>query len=215
MSTWPQTSHLRTDYGIEVEKLAAVTAQVLSELEMLAEMTDELLRDDVATAWAVSLIWNGFESINDMPGSARPGAPVEGTQAQHMDGTARIALGIKHGIEATLSEAMPFTDDLLIASALCHDLGKPVEYSAANRARWSKDRLLYGKPSVRHPAYGAHVALSVGLPEEVVHVAAAHAVEGNYVERSLLAHIVQYADDAYWFTIENWRGWTNSGLRHQ
>ncbi|ROR97750.1 HD domain-containing protein [Salana multivorans] len=200
-------------YGVEDAHLEKVKANVRDELEMLRSIGDEGLREHVVLAWAVALCWNGFEAINDMPGSARPGAPEKGTQAQHMDGTARIAVGIKGAIEETLSDRMPFDDDMLIASALCHDLGKPVEYSVANRERWAKNRVLYGRPSVRHPAYGAHVALTVGLPEEVMHVAAAHAVEGNYVQRSLLAHIVQYADDAYWFTIENWDGWVDSGLR--
>lgn len=200
-------------YGIDEVQLEKAKANVRHELEMLQEMKDEALREHVVLAWAVALCWNGFEAINDMAGSARPGAPEKGTQAQHMDGTARIALGIRAGIERTLGDTMPFDDDMLIASALCHDLGKPVEYSVANRERWAKNRVLYGRPSVRHPAYGAHVALTVGLPEEIVHVAAAHAVEGNYVQRSLLAHIVQYADDAYWFTIENWDGWVDSGLR--
>jgi len=59
----------------------------------------------------------------------------------------------------------------------------------------------------RHPVYGVHVALLVGLPENIAHIAGAHSMEGENLERSLVAQIV--------FTMPitlSWRCWPKRGL---
>ena len=102
----------------------------------------------------------------------------------------------------TVVGALDVDRDLLLAAALCHDLGKPFEFSPENRARWSGDPARWGEPSLRHPVYGTYVALTAGLPEEVAHVCAAHSMEGDNVKRSLIATIVHFADYAYWDILE-------------
>jgi 23S rRNA maturation-related 3'-5' exoribonuclease YhaM len=88
--------------------------------------------------------------------------------------------------------------DELIAGGLCHDLGKPYEYSPANRARWDGAPRAFGRPSIRHPVYGVHVALTAGLPEEIAHIVGGHSAEGENIARSLAATIVHHADHAFW-----------------
>ena len=88
--------------------------------------------------------------------------------------------------------------DILLACGLCHDLGKPFEFSPSNQARWKQNPSASGFPALRHPVYGAHIALSAGLPEAVCHAAAAHSGEGELVLRSLENTIVHHADHAYW-----------------
>ena len=55
-----------------------------------------------------------------------------------------------------------------------------------------------GLPAIRHPAFGVHVCLTVGLPEKVAHCAAAHSGEGELLVRSLENTIVHHADYAFW-----------------
>jgi putative nucleotidyltransferase with HDIG domain len=92
--------------------------------------------------------------------------------------------------------------DLLWACGLCHDLGKPFEFSPKNQARWKKDVGAVGFPSIRHSVYGVHVALTVGLPEAVAHTAGAHSGEGELIQRSLENTLVHFADHAYWKVME-------------
>jgi len=92
--------------------------------------------------------------------------------------------------------------DLLWACGLCHDLGKPFEFSPRNQERWRKNVPAAGYPSVRHSVYGVHVALTVGLPEAVAHTAGAHSAEGQFIKRSLENTLVHFADDAYWRVME-------------
>ncbi len=48
--------------------------------------------------------------------------------------------------------------------------------SAPATSRWQANLGAAGFLAVRHPAYGAHLTLSVGLPEAIVHIAAAHSM---------------------------------------
>lgn len=180
---------------------------VLVSLPLVNEIADEGLRAKVVEAWALSLTLNDYERIEQIPGSGMPEAPVKGDQTHHLLGVGYIALGIKDALERVFGTPLGIERDLLIAAALCHDVGKPFEYNPANRARWSADPRVSGEPSIRHPAYGVFIAMTVGLPEEVVHVCGYHSPEGRFVERSLAGTIVHHADDAYWFILEKAENW--------
>ncbi len=172
---------------------------VRRSLPELADIADETLRNQVVEAWAFALSETEFTSIEQIRGSGNPDTPAmkQGTQAEHLRGVARIALAMADALEQVMGP-LGIDRDLLCAAALCHDLGKPFEFSPANQARWRADPAKVGFPSVRHPVYGVHVALSVGLPEAVVHTAGAHSMEGENVERSLENTIVNLADHAFW-----------------
>ena len=92
--------------------------------------------------------------------------------------------------------------DILVAAALCHDVGKPWEFDPENQARWTAQRARTGRPSIRHPGYGVHICLTVGLPEEVAHVAGGHSAEGELIQRSLTNQIVHQADYAFWGVLQ-------------
>jgi putative nucleotidyltransferase with HDIG domain len=187
---------------VDLETLRAGVRQSLPEI---TEIGDPVLREKVVEAWAVALSETEFERIEDMPGTGGPGAPglKRGSQVDHIRGTARMALGMLDGLERVVGP-LGVKRDILLAAALCHDVGKPYEYSPRNRARWESDPGAAGLPAIRHPVYGVHIALTVGLPEDVVHTAGAHSTagEGELVTRSLVSTIVQYADHAFWKIVE-------------
>ena len=87
--------------------------------------------------------------------------------------------------------------DILIAGALCHDVGKPWEFDPENQARWKRSPGAAGvAPPYGIRRTGVHVCLSVGLPEAVAHIAGGHSGEGELVVRSLENTIVNAADYA-------------------
>lgn len=176
---------------------------IQNSLPELEKIQKEDLRNKVIEAWALSLSKSEFESIDDIPGSALPNTPAlkQGTQSDHLRGVGYIAQGIVDSLEKVHGN-LDIDPDLLWACALCHDVGKPYEYDQNNRKRWQSDISKVGLPAVRHPAYGVYVALTVGLPEEVVHVVSAHSGEGELLERSLLNLVVHFADYAYWDILE-------------
>ena len=174
-------------------------AKVREELPEIREISDAELRDKVVEAWATALADSPFGAISEIRPSGNPDTPPlkTGTQADHLRGVARLAARMADEL-MSMFPALSVNRDILIAGALCHDVGKPWEFSPENQARWRDSPSACGRPSIRHPVYGVHVCLSVGLPEGVAHIAGAHSAEGERIVRSLENTIVHHADHAFW-----------------
>ncbi len=177
---------------------------VIQALPEAKQIKNQEIREKVYDAWAVSLATSGYKKIEDIPASGNPGTPVmkTGTQADHLRSVARLSAAIAKELADTFPQFNVDMDEV-IAGGLCHDLGKPFEFDAANQERWKSDPRVTGWPSIRHPVYGVHIALSVGLPEKIAHIAGAHSMEGENVKRSLVGTIVNHADYAYWRILES------------
>ncbi|MDO4267926.1 MAG: HDIG domain-containing protein [Eubacteriales bacterium] len=178
-----------------------VIQNVRQTLPILSQMKDEALREQVVNAWAYSLQINGYSKIEEMPGSGMPEAAAIGDQSHHIRVVAQNALSLYDNLCEVYETDLGISRDMLIACAVCHDIGKPYEYNPQNRARWSQNVHQTGMPNVRHPAYGVYIAITMGLPEEIVHVCACHSPEGRFVHRSVYATLVHYADDGSWFSL--------------
>ena len=173
--------------------------RVRKELPEIDEIGDTTLATKVVEAWALALSRSSFEAIADIPASGNPDTPPlkTGTQTDHIRGVTRLAIAIADELGQQFQQ-LPIDRDLVIAAALCHDVGKPWEFDPKNQIRWSNNRIRTGLPSIRHPGYGVHICLTVGLPEEIAHVAGGHSGEGELVQRSLTNMIVHQADYAFW-----------------
>jgi putative nucleotidyltransferase with HDIG domain len=183
--------------------LAALRQGVRESLPEIAEIRDTELREKVVEAWALALSQTEFQRIEEIRPSGNPKSPPmkRGTQADHLRGVTRMAVAIAEQLEQVVGP-LGVDRDLLLACALCHDVGKPFEFSPRNQARWEGNVAAVGYPSIRHSVYGVHLALTVGLPEAVAHTAGAHSGEGELISRSLENTIVNQADHAYWRILE-------------
>lgn len=179
-----------------MEELRESVRRSLPEVE---EIKNQDIRSKVVEAWAFALSKSEFASIEEIPPSGRPGGPPlkAGTQADHIRAVACMAQGLADGIERMHGD-VGIDRDLLWACALCHDVGKPFEFSSSNQERWKNKPAASGYPAIRHSVYGVYVTLTVGLPEAVAHTAGAHSAEGETVQRSLENTLIHYADEAYW-----------------
>jgi putative nucleotidyltransferase with HDIG domain len=177
----------------------ALRAKVREELPEVEAIADSALREKVVEAWALALAGSSFGAISEIRPSGNPDTPPlkRGTQTDHIRGVARLAIKLADELTEMFPE-LNVDRDLLIAGALCHDVGKPWEFDPANQARWKSAPRSAGWPSIRHPGYGVHICLTVGLPEEVAHIAGGHSGEGELITRSLENTIVHHADYAFW-----------------
>jgi HD superfamily phosphodiesterase len=82
-------------------------------------------------------------------------------------------------------------NDLLVAGALLHDVGKLVEYEKAPDGKTIKSQL--GK-DLRHPFSGTVIALRNGCCSAIGHIIANHAHEGDGTLRSPEGVLVNKAD---------------------
>ena len=180
-----------------------IRQNVIRSLPELNEIQAESLRDQVIEAWTYSLSHSSFKSIDEIRPSGNPDTPglKSGTQTDHIRGVTQLPIAIGDTLSRQFPD-LPIDRDMLVACALCHDVGKPYEFDPKNQERWKSDRTSSGFPAIRHTQYGTHVCLTIGLPEEICHAAGCHSGEGELVKRSLHVTIVHHADYVFWGSIE-------------
>ncbi|MFW5832469.1 MAG: HD domain-containing protein [Pseudomonadota bacterium] len=189
--------------GKRIEITDAMRAAVREELPELAWIADDGLRAGVTDAWAAALASSSFARLSEMkPSGNYDSRPLRhGSQADHIRSVTRMALKIAEEMDQLMPD-FRYDRDLLIAGCLCHDIGKVWEFDPANVERWKAAPRRAGMPSIRHPAYGVHICLTMGLPEAVAHMAGAHSGEGELLVRSLENTILHWADYTFWRVLE-------------
>ena len=112
------------------------------------------------------------------------------TFMEHKRCVVHIARRGAEAMQDFMGSSLAIDLDTVIAGAILADVGKLLEYEReAGEVRQSaRGRAL------RHPFTGVALALECGVPDAVCHIVAAHAGEGELVERSTEAIIVHHAD---------------------
>ena len=93
-------------------------------------------------------------------------------------------------MKAAYSDTIAINMDHLVAGGLLHDIGKLLEYENQG------DRTVKSRRGelLRHPFTGAALSFKHGLPDEITHIIALHAREGEGAKRSVEAIILTHAD---------------------
>jgi len=117
--------------------------------------------------------------------------PCPASYVEHVRAVTLTAVRAAEVFQQVYGERLPVRMDLLVAGALLHDVGKLLEYE--NRAD-GMTVTTYGGRLLRHPISGMELAARCGLPIEVLHIIAAHADEGDKVNRITEATLVNHAD---------------------
>lgn len=197
------TSRGVTLSGRTIEISKERQTRLLEELPEIEWIGDAGLRDRVIDAWVAALEFSGVERIGDLrPSGNFDTTPLKhGTQADHLRSVCRLAVKTAEEMSALFPD-FKYNRDILVAGALCHDIGKVWEFHPGNIARWKSDPFATGLPSVRHPGYGVFLCLSAGLPEEIAHIAGGHSAEGELIVRSLENTIIHWADVTFWKVAE-------------
>src|SRR4030095_2882806 len=123
----------------------------------VAQISDAALQEKAVEAWAFALAHSSFKSIRDIPPAGNPetNEAKRREQTDHLRGVTRLANGIAREMGAAYPE-LAIDMDVIVAGGLLHDVGKAWEFDPANRKRWKASQKQSGRPSIRHPAYGAH-----------------------------------------------------------
>ena len=167
---------------------------VFPELEWIS---DASLRNRVADVWNEAVERGGWsdDEIEGIPFTLLVAAGGV-TLIQHT----RLVTNLSRSIAEQMKGLGGFDidDDILIAGALLHDVGKMLEYGKeGGEVRVSRSGKL-----LRHPLSGMGLAAKGGLPEEVCHIIAVHSREGEGSYRSPEAVILHHADFIAFETIK-------------
>ena len=117
-----------------------------------------------------------------------PNCPT--TFMEHKRCVVHIARRSAEAMIAHMGRALKIDLDAVIAGAILADVGKLLEYEVVD----GKARQSARGEALRHPFTGVALAMQCGVPDQVCHIIAAHAAEGNLVRRSTEALIVHHAD---------------------
>ena len=157
----------------------------------LGEISDNELRDKTLKCIERGIKDGGwsYRDLSEIPFTLLiPDCPV--SWLQHTRAVTALSVKAYDLFVEEYSAYYTLNRDLLIAGALLHDIGKLLEYKRVDGKYRKSDN---GK-LLRHPFSGANLAAVCGLPDEVVHIIAVHAHEGDTGYRSPEARIVNHAD---------------------
>jgi putative nucleotidyltransferase with HDIG domain len=131
----------------------------------------------------------GIKDLSEMPFTLLI-KDIEVNLITHTRAVTLSALRIAEVMLAEYGKKVSIHLDHLLSGALLHDVGKLFEYRR-EEGKFVKSR---EGELLRHPISGAAFAFAHGLPQEVVHIIAAHSKEGDGSRRTIEAVIVNHAD---------------------
>jgi putative nucleotidyltransferase with HDIG domain len=151
-------------------------------IEQLEWIKNKDIQDKVIKVWEEAAKRGKWKNLDDVPFTL-----LFKESGRLTDHTKRIT-GLAKSIFDNRDEDIDL--DFLIAGALLHDVGKMMEYELQNGEVVKSE---FGK-KMRHPVSGSNLAKEHDLPEEIVHIIYAHSHEGDNIQRSLEAIIVNHCD---------------------
>ena len=158
------------------------------------------LREQVTQAWIRALEQSPLEpaDLEEIPFTLLvPNCPA--TFMEHKRCVVHVARKSAESMQEFLGKGLKIDMDTVIAGAILADVGKLLEYEKVDGKAQQSDR---GK-ALRHPFTGVALAMECGIPDEVCHIIAAHAAEGDLVKRSTEAYIVHHADFMTYLPFKN------------
>ena len=163
---------------------------ILDFLPEIDEIKDPELKKKTIACFQTAIERGGWniEDLCHIPFTLLVNANV--TLIQHTRAVTKLSLAAYDIFTKEYSSHYVLNRDYLLAGAILHDVGKLLEYKRQGDKFVKSDM---GK-ILRHPFSGANLAAEFGLPNEVVHIIAVHAHEGDVGYRSPEARIVNHAD---------------------
>jgi putative nucleotidyltransferase with HDIG domain len=162
--------------------------RLLPEINLIA---DPALRELTLTVWTDAVRRGGWtpDDLAQMPFTLLI-RTVHVNLLEHTRAVTATALRIGEVLIDGYKGKVKVNRDVLLAGAILHDVGKLFEYTRNNDV-FVKSR---EGDLLRHPISGAAFAFKYGLPQEVIHIIAAHSKEGDGSRRTIEAVIVNHAD---------------------
>ena len=165
--------------------------KIISLMPEFQFIQDEFLREKTINVWEQAVQVGGWslEDLLDMPFTLLiPNTSVN--LITHTRAVTLCAMKIATVLIKEYGEKVKINQDFLLSGALLHDVGKMFEYKRENGRflKSEKGKLL------RHPISGAAFAAKFDVPDEIIHIIAAHSKEGDGARTTVEAVIVNHAD---------------------
>jgi len=166
-------------------------SEIISLFPEINQIKDEDLKKKVISVWEEAIKQGGCKvgDLEKVPFTLLI-PDCKTNLIEHTRAVTHTALEVAKVVLKFYKKQVKIDLDLLLAGGILHDVGKLLEY-ASLEGKITKSRR--GK-LLRHPFSGASLAYKHGLPDEVIHIIATHAKEGDGGFRSVEAMIIHYSD---------------------
>jgi putative nucleotidyltransferase with HDIG domain len=154
---------------------------------------DDDLRNKTAATWKLALEKSVLVAgdLYTIPFTLLAGPELKVSFMEHKRAVVHISRECGLKFNEFFKSEMPVNMDVLIAGAILADVGKLLEYEFDKHGKSIQGK--YGE-YLRHPFSGVSLAEQCNVPAEVCHIIAAHAAEGDLINRTVEAYIVHHAD---------------------
>jgi len=165
--------------------------KLLSLFPEFGLIQDVGLRDRTLACWMEAMKLGGWqvEDLDTIPFTLLiPDCRV--SFRTHVQAVTQTAIASAKILSGHYAPYYTLSMDLIVSGGLLHDIGKLLEYRRVEGkfVKSSNGKLL------RHPLSGANLAARHLLPDEIVHIIAVHAKEGDGGYRTPEAVVVHHAD---------------------
>jgi len=162
--------------------------QLLPELDLI---NDHELKKKTIACWLDAMEEGGWQidDLREIPFTLLI-ADTRISFLTHVQAVTQTAIASAKILSQHYRQEFTLSMDLIVAGGLLHDIGKLLEYKKEN-GRFVKSN--NGK-FLRHPFSGANLAAKHQLPDEIIHIIATHAKEGDGGYRSPEAVVIHHAD---------------------
>ena len=165
--------------------------KIISLIPEFQHIQEESLREKTISIWEQAVHVGGWslEDLLEMPFTLLiPNTKVN--LIMHTRAVTLCAMKIATVLIEEYGEKVKINQDFLLSGALLHDVGKLFEYTRENGhfVKSEQGKLL------RHPISGAAFAAKFDVPNEIIHIIAAHSKEGDGARTTVEAVIVNHAD---------------------
>jgi putative nucleotidyltransferase with HDIG domain len=164
---------------------------ILRILPEIRKIKNRELREKVISTWEEGIRLGGWdmEDLKKIPFTLLI-SDSRVSLVEHTRAVTNTALRVVEVVSRAYGNSVKIDKDVLIAGGILHDVGKLLEYS---KVKGKITKSLKGK-FLRHPFSGSALAYKCGVPDEVLHLIAAHSHEGDQGFRSIEAIIIHHAD---------------------
>jgi putative nucleotidyltransferase with HDIG domain len=172
-------------------------------LELLPEfdlIQDADLREKCLKTWEGAMQESGWtpDDLTRMPFTLLIN-PCPASLIDHTRAVTLTAVRTAEVFAEIYGDRVPVDMDWLVAGGLLHDIGKLLEYEKGDNGLTVQS---HNGKLMRHPFSGMELAARYGVPLEVQHIIAAHAGEGDKMDRITEATILNHADFVSFHSIQ-------------
>jgi putative nucleotidyltransferase with HDIG domain len=150
---------------VDAEVLAKLVAQVEGDIPAVHDLDDTALRAAVVATWAASMAASPFDDLRDVPQSP---VMVDRPLFLHITEVNDLARSF---VDLAVSLDLPIDREVTLATAILHDVDKPLIYRRSNDGEFAYEP---GTTLKDHGRLGADLALANGVPPAIAELVRIH-----------------------------------------